>query len=449
MIPVAIYIFLSFYFGRKNPLFYLILPYALQQGQAAFIDQGFSIGGKAIFAVTGQVFVDMLFFITLFIAIIFIGARVPNKRYFGTQLILLYFFYLALITLVSFVTYSNTMEVALTSRQFFYIPLSFFLWISVFHVVTREQYEEFLKLFFYVTPISALLYILNSSGLVEIFDRELIYREVEGESTTFFRDFSTMPTQMIPVLVLSVLSLVTTTMRIPKWLLITNIIILPVAVLFTFTRSVLISTILTTLVALFLVSLSKQGRILRIASTFSIVCLLLFIPTFLISKAVFPEAVEYFSDRLGSMVAEKTEEENVDIRRQYLEKAIDITHESNELTGIGMNRSQYAVMNEVGAWVADSTLPFLLYHTGWIGILILYLILVYFILDSIVCYRRTNDWLVAFLCASMITPAVSSMVMGGGLHTGSVWSFATLALYATVRLNLWKRPHESAGNISS
>lgn len=439
MIIILLYLAASLYFGRRNPLFYLLLPYALQQGQTAFIDQSIQIGGMYPFSVSGTVFIDVLLVIVVLLTIFLIRARIPSVRFVGSQLIIIFASYIALLTGYSLLLHADPREVLLTARNFFYVPLSFFLWTSIFHAVTRSQYEQFLRFFIYITPILAVLYILNSSGLVPLFDPMIMYQEVEGASGTFYRDFSTIPTQLVPVFVISVLSFVVPTMRLPRWLLVANCIILPVAILFTFTRSVLVVASATLLVSLFIITVFSRVSVVRTVGMSLVILALFFVPAFLVSKAVFPDAVAYFGERLNSLAQEGTQEGNVDIRREYLQKAIEITQVNHELTGIGMNRSQYEKLDEVGAWAADSTLPYLLYHTGWIGICLFYGIMLFFVLDSLLWYRRTNDWLVAFLSASMFTTTIASLIMGGGHMTGSVWTFASLALYTTIRMNLWKK----------
>jgi hypothetical protein len=423
-------------------LFYLIVIFALQQGPAAFIDQSFTIAGKSIFFVSDQIFIDVLFFTTVFIALFFIKARLPVSSYPGSKLILLYLCYILFLFITSLATYYDSVEVFLSGRQMFYIPLSFFLWLSIFHVVTREQYEEFLRMIFYVTPVSAVLYILNSSGKITIFDSNFIYQELDGVSGNFFRDFATIPTQIVPVLVLSLLSLMVPTFKIPKWLVVVNVIILPVAVLFTFTRSILAGILIQLVVLMLLQSVTNTGKIFKQFFALILIIVLIFIPTYFIAGKFYPDAINYFSERITDAAVEKENDQNVDIRLAYLNKAIDVTNETSVITGAGLNRKYYPQLDAIGAWIADSTLPFLLYHTGWLGIALLYLILLFFIADSIRFYRRTNDWMVLFLSSGFITTTLSSLLMGGGMFTGSVWTFMNLALYSTIRLNFWKRKVE-------
>jgi hypothetical protein len=439
MIALLVYIVASLYFGRRNPLFYLIIVYALQQGPAAFIDQSVTVGGKSIFLVYDQIFIDVLFITTVLIAIFLIKAKSPRYKSFGEKLIWFYFFYIAFLFLISLVMNDDPVEVFLTGRQLLYISLSFFLWLSIFYVVTREQYEEFLRFLFYVTPVSSILYILNSSGRFTIFNSEFIYQEIEGLSGIFFRDFATIPTQLVPVLVISLLSLMVTTIKLPRSLIVANMIILPVAVLFTFTRSVFLGIIIQLAVLMGLYLYSGTRRVSKNILALVFMIALVFVPTYFIAARVYPDAVEYFTERLSDAAVEQQNDQNVDIRLSYLNKTIEITNETSVITGAGLNRKYYPQMESIGAWIADSTIPYLLYHTGWLGVCLLYMILIFFIVDSVQYFRKTNDWLVAFLSSSIITTTISSLLMGGGIFTGTVWTFMNLALYTTLRYNGWKK----------
>jgi O-Antigen ligase len=439
MIALIIYIALAFYFGRKNPMFYLIVVFALQQGPAAFIDQSIAISGKNIFLVVDQIFTDVLFFITTLIAIGLFRAKMPVNNYQGSRLLFLYLLYIIFLFIVAFASDTDPVEVLLSGRQLLYISLSYFLWLSIFHVVTRQQYEAFLRMLFYVTPVSAVLYILNSSGRVTLFNSDLIYQEIEGTSGSFFRDFATIPIQIVPVFVISLFSLVVPTFKLPKWLILTNVCVLPIAILFTFTRSILVGISIQLLALILLYIFANKGQVFRQIVTLLVVILMFFIPTYLIAAKMYPDAVAYFTERLSDAAVEKGNDENVDIRLMYLNKTIEITQKTSEVIGAGLNRQYYPQLDAIGAWIADSTLPYLLYHTGWLGIGLLYCILLYFIIDSALYFKKSNDWLVAFICSTLITTTISSLLMGGGMFTGSVWTFMNLALYTTIRFNAWKK----------
>jgi hypothetical protein len=442
LIALFFYIGISFYYGRKNPMFYLILTYAMQQGPAAFIDQSITVAGKSIFLVVDQIFVDVLFFTTTIIAIFLLRVKLPGVKYTGAKLISLYFFYIIFLFIASLFSYSDMSEVVLSGRQLFYVSLSFYLWLSIFNSVTREQYEEFLRLLFYVTPFSALLYILNSSGKVSIFNTEMLYQEIEGTEGSFYRDFATIPIQLVPVCVITLMSFITKTIKVPRGLLLANLVILPVAVLFTFTRSILAGIAIQIVVLFILYSFVKHSRVLRQLLAFCCILILFLVPTYFIAQRFYPDAVDYFTERLTDAAVEKQNDQNVDIRLAYLNKAIDITNETSSVIGAGLNRKFYYQLDAIGAWNVDSTIPYLLYHTGWLGVAILYLILVFFIIDSFLYFIRTGDWLVAFICSGIITNTLSSLLMGGGVFTGSVWTFMNLALYTTIRLHIWKFPPE-------
>jgi hypothetical protein len=427
------------YLGKKNPLFYLLFPIALQQGPAAFINQDFSLAGKKIFSVNENIFIDVLFFIVLLISVSLIKARVPKLGSIGPKLLIFYLIYITTLFLVDFLTYKDANEVLLTGRNFFYIPVAFFLWLAIFHSVERRDYEEFLKLLFFITPISAILYILNSSNTLSIFPKELVYSEVETDSAYFFRDFSTIPLFLIPVLVMTTQSLLMPIFKVPKGLLLINIIVLPMALMFTFTRSLIITVVLQLVIMLILNGLKKGVKGIKQFVVFVLLFAIFLIPVFLVAKKTFPNQVVYLTSRFTNVSSEGVKEQNVNIRVEYLKAAIQITNYTSPLYGAGMTKEFYPQLNSIGAWMADSTLPNLLYHTGWLGVAFIYITLIFFSFDTVIFYFKTGDWLAAYLASSFITLIISSLIMGGQELHGSVWSFMNLALYTVIKFNLWKK----------
>lgn len=439
MIALVFYIALSIYFGRKNPMFYLIVVFALQQGQAAFIDQSFTLGGKSIFSVYDQVFTDVLFVIATGIAIVLMKAKIPPHIYTGSSLVTGYLLYIALLFIMSLATHYDAGEVFLAGRQLLYVSLSYFLWMAIFHSVTRPQFEAFLRMLFYVTPVSAILYILNSSGAVTIFNSDFIYQEIDGAGgSTFFRDFGTIPTQLDTVFIISFLSLTVTTFNIPRWLIYVNMVILPIAMLFTFTRSILTGILMQIVILLLLYAYANGARVMNQLLKVVFIVLLFLVPVFFAVQKMYPDAFTYFSERITDAAMEKENDPNVNIRIAYLEKTIEITNRTSVLTGAGLNKTYYPELEAIGAWTADSTIPYFLYHTGWLGVMLLYMVLLFFIADGVLCFRKTGDWLVGYLVSGTATSAFSSLLMGGDIFKGSVWTFMNLALYTIIRFGLWK-----------
>lgn len=316
---LVFYFLVSIYLGKKNPLLYLIFPLALQQGSAAFINQSISLGGMKILSVHETVFNDFLFFIVFLIALFLLKVKFPKLEYGGSKLIVFYFIYLFTLFSVDFFTYKDPGQVLLTARSLLYIPLSYFLWLCIFHVVSRKEYERFLKLFFFITPISAILYILNSSNIIAIFPRELVYVEVEMDTTNSLRDFATIPLYLIPVIVMCFQALLMPIFKLPKYLLVLNLIVLPIALLFTFTRSLLIMVVMQLIIIVILNCVNKGITGFRQAGIFTILFVLFAVPVYLSAQKIFPAQLEYFAGRFVNVSKEGTNEQNVDIRLSYIE----------------------------------------------------------------------------------------------------------------------------------
>lgn len=418
-------------------MYYLILPLALQQGEAAFIDQYLAIGGKYLFSPYSTIFIDVLFFIVLGIAITLMKVRYKKVPWIGTMLIFIFLIYIIFLWLSSFLSYPRVDEVFLTGRRFIYISLSYFLWVAIFESITREQYEKFIALMFYVTPVSTIIYILNSSRIITIFDESLIYLEVDYGGQSFLRDFRTIPLWLIPIMVLSVLSMITPTVKVPKKLVMFNILVLPVGLLFTFTRSYLLVAVMEILFLLFLFGYKFSGKLIR-----NLILIVGFMGiTLLVVQKIFPGQTNYFAERLLSAKTEGKSEHNVNIRKEYLVESMKITNDTSPWLGAGMDRKNYQRMDGIGAWSADSTIPLFLLHTGWIGVLMIFGVVFIFFFDSLFLFIKTKDWLVGYLSAFFLALFISSMIMGETL-VGNVWTLMNMALYSVIRFNKWKPAQE-------
>ncbi len=423
--------------GKKNPVYYLILPLALQQGEAAFINQYIVIAGKNLLSPYQTIFIDVLFFLMLAIAIGMMKIRYKKVPWIGTTAIAVFLAYIIFIWLRSFLNYPNSNEVFLTGRKFMYISLSYFLWIAIFESLAREDYEKFIRLMFYVTPVSTIIYILNSSKIITFFDDSLIFAEVDFGTESFLRDFRTIPLWLIPIIVLSILSLITPTIKIPRKLVIANIILLPVGLLFTFTRSYLIVVVIEVALLLLLYGYKFSGKLIM-----NLILLVGFMSvTLIVIQKVFPSQTNYFSERLLSAKTEGKSEYNVNIRMEYLNEATKIVNATNPWLGEGMDRKYYQQMDAIGAWAADSTIPLFLLHTGWIGVLMIFGIVFIFFVDSLVNFFKTKDWLTGYLSAYFLATLISSLIMGETL-LGNVWTLMNFSLYTVVKFNKWKPSEE-------
>ena len=415
-------------------MYYLILPFALQQGEAAFINQKISIAGKNILSPYATIFTDVLFCLIAVIAFSLMKARFKRIPWLGSALISILFIYFFAVWLTSFLGYADFSEVFLTGRQMLYIPLSYFLWLAIFQAVTREQYEQFLKLMFYVTPVSTILYILNSSKVLPLFDDSLMYMEVDFGSESFVRDFRTIPIWLITCLVLAIQSLLTKTIKINKSLVILNLLILPIGILFTFTRSILVVVVMEATVMFLLYGLKMGGKFVL-----NLIFLAFFLTiSVIVIQKVFPNQSGYFEERLTDAKSEGKNEQNVNLRVEFLEEASRIADETSTFFGAGMNRQYWGRMEQIGSWRSDSSIPLILVHSGWIGVFLVFGTMLLFFVDSFIYFMKTRDWLVIYLGAQFMVFFIGSLLMGGGSLDGNVWTFMNFALYTVVRFNKWR-----------
>jgi hypothetical protein len=161
-----------------------------------------------------------------------------------------------------------------------------------------------------------------------------------------------------------------------------------------------------------------------------------------VMQIFFPAQSAYFQERLLSVKQEGKNEQNVDIMLIYVMEAGRIADENNPFTGAGMNRRYYTRMNAIGAWIADSTIPYFLVHTGWVGVVLIFGIVLIFFADSFFLFLKTGDWLTGYLCAFFLVVFISSLIIGGEALTGSVWVMINFALYAVIKFERWKPEEE-------
>lgn len=447
MILIAAYFIISLYLGKRNPYYYLILPFALIQGPGAFINQRITLGGKLFFSCSAAVFNETIFVVLLIILLI---NKSKEKHYIKSNLskfVLGYLIFILFLTLYSFIVSKNNEDVLLTVRPFIYTPICYFIWMKILSTGTKVQFYEFIKYLLLVTVVSDVLYIINSSKIFQIFESTEMYMSIEEGGSSFFRDFKSLPLFGMAAFMFSIIHLLRKLKFIPKWILIANLILFPFVILFTFTRSYLIMGCIQVLI-IFILNLS---RITQFFSSFRRIAIILIsiLTVYYVGKTVFSAPFNYFSERIKDALYEKKDEANVSIRVEYFNTAINLLEKENKLLfGQGFVRDSYPKLFEIGAFGADSTVPLLIIHTGWIGVLFVYLIWTTGFYFALKTYFKTKDWIVQFISANAISTIISSFIMGTDLK-GGVMALFYFSLLTVVKYNLWqKSPSRNLVNIN-
>jgi hypothetical protein len=95
--------------------------------------------------------------------------------------------------------------------------------------------------------------------------------------------------------------------------------------------------------------------------------------------------------------------------------------------GEGLNKKNDDRMNVIGAWAADSTIPFWLIYTGIIGVLLFYYLSFYFMIYAYKQFSRTLNSVSLSLFTLTAFAAFASLIMGG-YRWGDPFIFFNLAL---------------------
>jgi hypothetical protein len=147
---------------------------------------------------------------------------------------------------------------------------------------------------------------------------------------------------------------------------------------------------------------------------------------------LFSNELAYYNSRIDSAKTEGVNEGNVLVRKAYLDKAYSIVSENNSFfTGAGLNKQHESKMNIIGAWAVDSTIPFLLFYTGLLGVLFFFGLRIYFTMRTITHIRTFFNPFSIALFATISFSVVSSLVMGGN-RWGDPFIFLPYALILTI-----------------
>ena len=155
-----LYLFLSIYLGRKNPLFFLIFPFALSQGPGAFIDTRTVLIVPDLFLAGKNILKDIIIFYLLGV-IIYLRNKVQMHIAYKSPMKWLSVYYIFLIC-ATLMLYGTGNEAISIIRLFLYMVLGYYLLILLFSSVKYEQFINFFNILFWVNAIQSILYVLNS-----------------------------------------------------------------------------------------------------------------------------------------------------------------------------------------------------------------------------------------------------------------------------------------------
>jgi len=429
------YLILSIYFGRRNPLYYLIFPIALVSGPGAFIDPRTVLFGNDIFLIGKNIYKDVIIFYLFLVAFhlrkqwsLSLLKRTPMMAYS------LFIFFLIFLTLL---TSGINYEAINVMRLFTNMVFGYFLLALIFSTANTRQFIAFFNSLFFTIGFLSICYVLNSAKILPVFYQENLFSEIDMGQESFFRDFSTIPifSHLLFILAFSIILFKSKDFNHRSVLLV--LATYPFVLLFTFTRSLLGATLVECMIIILVMALKRPRRIFTTRTIVLALSVLLIVG---IVQIKFPNQLAYFSDRVDSAKNEGIEEGNVAIRIAYHAKAFEILNSKDALLfGDGINKKHELEMDEVGAWTADSTIPFLLIYTGVIGAVFYFLLRIYFLIKTISQLKdRFNP--ISLALFTTISFGIFSSLFMGGTRWGDPFIFFPFVLVVTVGNLIKKDP---------
>jgi hypothetical protein len=404
-----LYLILSIYFGRKNPLFYLIFPMALVSGPGAFIDPRTVLVGADVFLIGKNIYKDVIIIYLLFVA--FSLRKQWSANLLLKTPMLLYGLFILAVILLTFGVSGTNYEAINVMRLFIYMILGYFLLLLIFSTANTQQFISFFNVLFVVTGILSVFYVINSANIFPIFYQENLYREIDMGQVSFYRDFNTIPYFSHLLFILAFSLTVFKSKDFSQKAVLFSLATYPFVLLYTFTRSLLAVTLIECVLIVLILVIKSPGRIFK---TSTLIIAMACLSIFWIVQTKFKNELSYYYERVESVKYEGVNEENVNVRIAYHLKAYEIVNTNHCLLfGGGINKKYEPEMARIGAWTADSTIPFFIIYTGLIGVVFYYYIGFYFLFRTISYIRNQFNPFSLALLALMLSSLFSSLLMGG------------------------------------
>jgi hypothetical protein len=342
---------------------------------------------------------------------------------------LLYGLFIMVLIFLTFGASGTNYEAVYVMRLFIYTVLGYFLLILIFSTADTRQFISFINILFVATGILSIFYVINSANIFPIFYQGNLYEAIDMGQVSFYRDFSTMP-YFSHLLFILAFSLTVFKSKDCNRLAVSFVLVTyPFVLLYTFTRSLLAATVIECAIIILTLVIKSPGRIFR---TSTIIIAVACLSIFWIVQAKFKSQLSYFTQRVESAKNEGANDENVNIRLAYHLKAYEIVNENHCLLfGGGINKKYEPEMARIGAWIADSTIPFFLIYTGLIGVVFYYFIGFYFLFRTIFFIRNQFNPFSLALLALMLSSLFSSLLMGG-YSWGDPFIFFPFVLVITI-----------------
>ena len=351
---------------RHTKLFLLAIPIVMSMKESAFIGAShfsFYLPGLPV-AINYDIF--LLFVLTVTVILIKHQSKSVHavRRCVKGDLILkLVKIFIAFSVIQVLIFWVGNMNLQLgllfTLLSYLFPFLSILLWLQIMCLSTDKEVLVLINSITLITVILGILYVLNSSGL-EIYPFE-IYRELSFQAKTIIRDFSTIP----PWLSLSLATLlVRDNLRSGLGLL-----ILVTVIIFTYTRSILLSFVTIFIVYSFIINNYKKllKRYIVLAFLFSIF--------FFVFGDKLVDDIDYLSGRFDDVSDTGIPESSLGKRLDTIDYLFSNPSLSAVIFGMRANIHEYGTGFDYSdaptSISGDSTWSSIIYYGGIIGFVLL------------------------------------------------------------------------------
>lgn len=398
-----------------------------------FIDERTVLFGKDIFTQSKNIYKDVIM-LYLGAVTLYLKPQIRiNIR--ETKPMMVMGIYLLILSVYTWAKDGWNYEAINVIRLFIYMILGFYFLYAILSTARFRQFINFFNTLFYATGVLSILYVLNSSKILPLYNTAGLYREIQQGNETFFRDFNTIPYfgSLLFIVGFSVTLMQSGIFN--KRAVYLVLITYPFVLLFSFTRTLLLLTIIQLSIVVFVIALKRPQKVF---SSSLLYLMLGGLASFFIIQATFQNQVSYFSERLNNAQNEGLKDENLAIRVAYHVTAVGIlTRSGNFLLGDGLNKANDDRMNAVGAWAADSTIPFWLLYTGIVGVLLFYYLSFYFVHYAYKQFSRKKNP-ISLSLFTLITFATFSSLIMGGYRWGDPFIFFNFALLVYLNIYIYK-----------
>jgi len=297
---------------------------------------------------------DLVLLIVVFIFLYFLtrNRKYPVSRFVRISILntIIFLIFLTLILVISWILYNEYLPTFKVYRIFLRYT-AILMFISIFLRLDEQNIYKFMELIEKLTIVLSIFYILNYSFGIPIFAVES-YTTFQLRSVTISRNFLALPYFSSFVLYRICLK------QHYKWQDIAGIFVILITIFLTYTRNFVISTILFTVIALFIRASKYSKSIIGFVKVSVLTTLISLILVFILIK-VFPNQLDYFKSRIEHItnVNKVIRDKNANIRIEIIKSRVSKVLKTNPLTGLGFVHEDSRIKDHVGLWVRKNDKP--------------------------------------------------------------------------------------------